>query len=95
MKKLLKRFLGIDKIEKQLVTIEKQFESWRKLLQVGVDVHPRTSSWAVVCLKGKTEYVEIFNLSENGIHDIQQFLRQFDRKNTTIDLPHGSFRAFF
>jgi hypothetical protein len=62
--------------------------------QVGVDIrikekYGRNLSWAVVCLKGKQEYVQFFGLSDSDIRYIQDFLRPFGRRKDCIDAPFG------
>lgn len=64
-------------------------ERIRKLLgniDVSVDVHHRSGSWAVVSLQGgKTDYIKFVDLDQRSIREISAFLRQFDRQNVKID----------
>ena len=49
-------------------------------LDVSVDVHQYSSSWAVVSLQGKkTDYIKFINLGESQMREIAQFLSHFDR----------------
>ena len=68
---------------------EVRAERIRKLLgniDVSVDVHQRSGSWAVVSLQGgKTDYIKFVDLDQRSIREIAFFLRQFDRKNVKID----------
>lgn len=68
---------------------EVRAERTRKLLgniDVSVDVHQRSGSWAVVSLQGgKTDYIKFVDLDQRSIREIAFFLRQFDRKNVKID----------
>lgn len=49
-------------------------------LDVSVDVHRYSSSWAVISLQGKTtDYLKFVNLGESQIREIAQFLSNFDR----------------
>lgn len=49
-------------------------------LDVSVDVHKYSSSWAVVSLQGKkTDYIKFINLGESQMREIAQFLSHFDR----------------
>lgn len=68
---------------------EVRAERIRKLLgniDVSVDVHHRSGSWAVVSLQGtKTDYIKFVDLDQRSIREIAFFLRQFDRKNVKID----------
>lgn len=64
-------------------------ERIRKLLgniDVSVDVHHHSGSWAVVSLQGgKTDYIKFVDLDQRNIREISAFLRQFDRQNVKID----------
>lgn len=68
---------------------EVRAERIRKLLgniDVSVDVHHRSGSWAVVSLQGgKTDYIKFVDLDERSLREISSFLRQFDRQNVKID----------
>lgn len=68
---------------------EVRAERIRKLMgniDVSVDVHHRSGSWAVVSLQGtKTDYIKFVDLDQRSIREIAFFLRQFDRKNVKID----------
>ena len=49
-------------------------------LDVSVDIHRYSSSWAVISLQGKTtDYLKFVNLGESQIREIAQFLSNFDR----------------
>lgn len=64
-------------------------ERIRKLMgniDVSVDVHQRSGSWAVVSLQGgKTDYIKFVDLDQRSIREIAFFLRQFDRNHVKID----------
>lgn len=64
-------------------------ERIRKLMgniDVSVDVHHRSGSWAVVSLQGtKTDYIKFIDLDERSLREISSFLRQYDRQNVKID----------
>lgn len=68
---------------------EVRAERIRKLLgniDVSVDVHHRSGSWAVVSLQGgKTDFIKFIDLGNRDMMDIAHFLRQYDRKNVKID----------
>lgn len=68
---------------------ETRAERIRQLLgniDVSVDVHHRSGSWAVVSLQGgKADYIKFVDLDQRSIREIAFFLRQFDRKNVKID----------
>lgn len=55
-------------------------------IDVSIDVHQRSGSWAVVSLQGgKTDYIKFVDLDERSLREISSFLRQFDRQNVKID----------
>lgn len=68
---------------------EVRAERIRQLLgniDVSVDVHQRSGSWAVVSLQGgKTDYIKFVDLDQRSIREIAFFLRQFDRDHVKID----------
>lgn len=68
---------------------EVRAERIRQLLgniDVSVDVHQRSGSWAVVSLQGgKTDYIKFVDLDQRSIREIAFFLRQFDRNHVKID----------
>lgn len=68
---------------------EVRAERIRKLLgniDVSVDVHQRSGSWAVVSLQGaKTDYIKFIDLGSRDMMEIARFLRQYDRANVKID----------
>ncbi|MGV4321199.1 hypothetical protein [Bacillus mojavensis] len=62
---------------------------------ISVDVnHPsyKEHSWAVISIQGKPEYVRFINLSNQDMHAIHRFLKQFDKTNMTIDSPYMFFK---
>lgn len=68
---------------------EVRAERIRQLLgniDVSVDVHHRSGSWAVVSLQGsKTDYIKFIDLGSRDMMEIARFLRQYDRANVKID----------
>lgn len=68
---------------------EVRAERIRKLMgniDVSVDVHHHSGSWAVVSLQGgKTDYIKFVDLDQRSIREIAFFLRQFDRNHVKID----------
>ena len=64
--------------------------------KVGMDINGiRNPSWAVVCVRGKAEYIKLFTFEERDIREIRNFLRSFPERNVTIDYPRGNRRMFF
>lgn len=90
MKALERNLEGLIHRQKCATSLaEVRAERIRKLLgdiDVSVDVHHRSGSWAVVSLQGgKTDYIKFIDLGDRDIMDIAHFLRQYDRKNVKID----------
>lgn len=55
-------------------------------IDVSVDVHHRSGSWAVVSLQGaKSDYIKFVDLGNRDMMEIARFLRQYDRANVKID----------
>lgn len=55
-------------------------------IDVSVDVHHHSGSWAVVSLQGqKTDYIKFVELRDKDLMEIARFLRQYDRKNVKVD----------
>ena len=58
------------------------------LLDVGTDMGFRDDhSWAVVCVKGKPEYVKFVSLEHKDTREIIDFLKRYDKSNHVIDSP--------
>lgn len=64
-----------------------------KCVDVGVDVNMRDYSWAVVCIKGKPEYVRFMRLSGESVHEVMRFLKMFEESHPVVD-AHPVFRRF-
>lgn len=59
------------------------------LMDVGVDIEypPDDHSWAVVCIKGRPEYVKFIPLDHKDIRDVMNFLKHFEYSNRVVDFP--------
>ena len=86
MKKLIRKWLGIDKIEKENRRLKGLFHNY---LEVSADISPsqKGMSWAIVHLKGKPEVLRFYGGNHYEIKEIAHFLRQFSRENRLIDAP--------
>lgn len=69
----------------RLSQAETDIENFKKLLDIGVDVYDGGGSWAVICLKGKRDYIKFVCLKEASIREIQYFLSQFRGADLRID----------
>ena len=59
------------------------------MVDVGTDVGfcSDDHSWAVVCIKGRPEYVSFIPLSHRDAHEVLEFLKRFRYSNRVIDSP--------
>ena len=95
MKAKLKRFiilklnnwLEIDDIKHGLNWDKERIEFLEGFMKAGVDVNMKEPSWAVVCIKGRPEYVQFVQLSPNNAKEVKAFLQHFNRKNAVVDNP--------
>jgi|WetSurMetagenome_2_1015567.scaffolds.fasta_scaffold1750495_1 hypothetical protein len=96
IRRIILKWLGISDFEKKIVELKKENEELRKAIMVGVDYHPRLpKSWAVICIEGKSDYVRFVELPTSQIREVAQFLRRYDERNCTIDMPHGIPKYLF
>lgn len=59
------------------------------MTDVGTDVgfHSDDHSWAVVCIKGHSEYVKFIPLSHKDARDVLDFLKRFRYSDRVVDSP--------
>ena len=58
------------------------------MMDVGTDIHLHSEhSWAVVCIKGHSEYVSFMPLSHRDAHEVLELLKRFRYSNRVIDSP--------
>ena len=75
---------------KYLVDFERRI---KEMFGVGVDFHPSSDeNWAVICLKGKPEYVRFVDLRGKDVRELQLFLKHFG--SPVIDAPFGIAQLF-
>ncbi len=68
--------------------LQKTSESLINQFNISADIYPHEkSSWAVISIQGRPEYVKFVNLSNRDMREISSFLRQFEGTNRTIDSP--------
>jgi deoxyinosine 3'endonuclease (endonuclease V) len=94
MKNIIKKWLGLDKTEKELMRVQNELAEALKTLdiikncvQVGADYGFKDTSWAVVCVAGKVEYVKFFKFNDKNSQAFLSFIRQFKEEYTILDLP--------
>lgn len=60
---------------------EKKLENILGNIDVSVDVHQYSPSWAVVSIQGeKSDYIKFIDLGEAQIKEISQFLKRYERE---------------
>lgn len=96
IKQKLKKWLLEDELE-TIKFLERENERIQKLvtplLDVGSDIgFYQDHSWAVICVKGKPEYVKFMSLDGKDTRNIIEFLRHYQQSNHVIDSPL-SFRG--
>ena len=74
---------------------QKQLDRFQSVINVGVDWGHFGTSWAVVCIQGKPEYVNFIHLTKTEAHSIKSFLRPFEKRNITFDSPVHVPRKIF
>lgn len=58
------------------------------LLDVGTDIgFGNDHSWAVICIKGRPEYVKFVPLEHRDARDVMEFLKRYQRSSHVIDSP--------
>lgn len=93
---LLELQTQIDRTKQATLKYEVQDKRINNLLQnidVSVDVHQYSPSWAVVSLQGqKSDYIKFIELGDSDLREIASFLRRYDREvNIKIDAtPNAS-----
>lgn len=46
-------------------------------------------NWAIICIKGKPEYVKFIDLAHRDARELQMFIKRFEGTNRVIDTPHS------
>ena len=102
----LRRKLGVVAFEEtyrlgkhELEVIDQKLSDRLKIIEdvvnVGVDVHMKSESWAVVCIAGENPYVVFYRLGSKA-EEVQTFLNEFKRAGGSIvvDAPMGMSKYF-
>lgn len=95
LKAKLIKLLELDEIEKKvaynsqdLKYINSKQQRLEGLLNIGVDIsNYNEENWAVVCLKGKPEYIKFFQFNKRDTRYFLSYLKHFEKANITIDAP--------
>ncbi|MBD8348563.1 hypothetical protein [Dysgonomonas sp. HGC4] len=108
MRKYLKKFfqwvfsyeLGkiaseIRQCEKERKALKEQADRVSNLLSnldISVDLHHYSPSWAVISLQGqKTDYIKFIQMNDRTIMDIDRVLRQFERSKVDCSPMEHAF----
>jgi len=92
MKKILLKWLGIDRILENNIKAKKRIEYLESLVKIGVDYSPaERKSWAVICLNGNPEHVTFVDLNSKDAREILNIFSMFNRNNIWYDYPLGMF----
>jgi hypothetical protein len=73
---------------KCLYSLDKRLRRIEKLVDIGVDYSQYGGSWAVICLRGKPEYVHFVRGDVREMKQLRDFLKSYQHANLTIDLPY-------
>ena len=76
---------------KEINQCDREYRGLMQLIDVGVDIsfRPRNGNenWAIVCINGKINRVQFVQLPPNDGRHLVDFLKAFERSNSTYDMP--------
>jgi hypothetical protein len=85
-----------ESLKKESLLLEQRLRNTVGSIDVAVDVHMKSPSWAVICIQGKkTDFVKFLDLGERDLNEIAYFLKRFERNDIRADLPHGMPKDIF
>jgi hypothetical protein len=93
--KWLQRKLGVQDLNSRCANFENRLRQMEKLVMVGVDINYTSSSWIVVCLRGKREGQDVVRFFELPHGEIGRFLEELKysekryRDRPVFDAPIG------
>lgn len=82
-------------IQQDYLKLEKRITMLEKLVKIGVDVHQKSPSWAVVCIEGHPEYIKFYGARTEQIREIKHFLKKFSNSDVIIDAPMMMNNRYF
>lgn len=92
----LQRVVNLECELKEELERNKRLSEIFEKAHIGIDVHMRSRSWAVVCLgdneNTNTDAVYFFQFPGEDMREIQMFLKHYNdkaRRNAVIDAPYG------
>jgi hypothetical protein len=77
--------LGIVLLGEKISQIEDRMSMFERFVDVGIDVNVRSNSWAVVCLHGKMDYINLYEINDKSAKELRYFLKYFSESNKVID----------
>ena len=58
-------------------------------IDVAVDIHMKSSSWAIICIQGKkSDFIKFVDFGQREIIEISNYLRRFEKQNVRLDVPY-------
>jgi len=71
---------------------EKRIKNLLNNLDVSIDVHQYSPSWAVISIQGeKQDFIKFIELGEVDIREIYKFLKKYDRQKVDASPPNTHF----
>ena len=102
LRKRIIKWLGLDKTLKQVQGSLSRLESkvtqvqvdqayLTKMLRVGVDVHFRSKSWAVICIEGRPDFVKMIEWNPSELYELRKFMKVMEKRGAEVrlDSPIG------
>lgn len=85
-KQWLLKYLGLYQLRQDADLILKS-------LNIGVDVHYKVESWAVICIDGNPCYIKFIRMPNKELRILKEFLSQYKMRgsNILLDDPPGYF----
>lgn len=81
-------------LSKQDNKISALHDTLSNVVSLGSDISPsgyRSSSWAVVCIEGKTNVVKFLDLNHKSGNEVLRILKSFEGSRHVNDTPMGYF----
>lgn len=78
-------------IRRELEIKSKKLDTLFNNIDISVDFHHYSPSWAVISIQGKHDFIKFMDLGQRDIREIQQFLRQFDRSKVDCSPIESKF----
>jgi hypothetical protein len=95
LQRLEKVIEATEKLNKTLGAKHSRVDNLLDNLQVSVDHHMFSRSWAVISIQGKkSDYIKFIDLGERDIREIQQFISRYDRSKVDCAPQHSTMFKF-